>query len=376
MSIYGETLEKFIVPIKSQKPDNTYYTFKEVYLIGTGTCWRSGDPMRIHVKKIYLGAGCFVIDLFECSTTQNRLDIYFPTINKLVRLGILKEKYQAIELLREHLYPLWKGPFKFFHYGVEISHEAMQKLWMSETERFPPIVCIGADKIVEDYRNYITEVSPIWDEPFNSKPIPLVIDTQIRDQKAHSQLLKNIREAAKRFEAQTPVRFIEIDEDFTQFYFAWVHIYLSSSNEILSTVGRSQSCNPIHLTPRAPTNAIMHELMHILGFVHEHQRQDRDLFVEVNNKDRNYPDFKTEKSYYAIGTYDPRSIMHYHFSELQPKENGLLTTQEKAILSNYDIPTEFSEGDLDAIEFIMEPKGNVLLTKLTESSQAKDSTSV
>merc|ERR1712088_840200 len=60
---------------------------------------------------------------------------------------------------------------------------------------------------------------------------------------------------------------------------------------------------------------IAHELMHILGFMHEHQRPDRDTYLRV---DLNRTEAKADPFNYDINRegeiltdYDPESITHY-----------------------------------------------------------------
>ena len=66
-------------------------------------------------------------------------------------------------------------------------------------------------------------------------------------------------------------------------------------------------------------NIIVHELMHSLGFTHEHQRPDRDQYVEVHFDritDHGKKSFKKNSAAKVdtLGTpYDYCSIMHYQF---------------------------------------------------------------
>lgn len=57
---------------------------------------------------------------------------------------------------------------------------------------------------------------------------------------------------------------------------------------------------------------VMHELMHIIGFYHEHQRDDRDPRVSGSATHYNYKIYPRSTTYY-MGNYDPTSIMHYNF---------------------------------------------------------------
>merc|ERR1712048_264863 len=60
---------------------------------------------------------------------------------------------------------------------------------------------------------------------------------------------------------------------------------------------------------------IRHEMMHSLGFYHEHSRSDRDMYIEVlwNNIPGTYhPQFNTYRWTTGYGEpYDFDSIMHY-----------------------------------------------------------------
>lgn len=59
--------------------------------------------------------------------------------------------------------------------------------------------------------------------------------------------------------------------------------------------------------------SILHELGHLIGFYHEHQRPDRDDYLEIveeNVQPRYLPQF-VKGTYKTYGDYDFDSIMHY-----------------------------------------------------------------
>ncbi|XP_060695148.1 hatching enzyme 1.2-like [Hemiscyllium ocellatum] len=59
---------------------------------------------------------------------------------------------------------------------------------------------------------------------------------------------------------------------------------------------------------------IQHEVMHALGFQHEHTRTDRDKYIDIiisNIEPGSYGNFKTKQSNNMGFPYDYGSIMHY-----------------------------------------------------------------
>ncbi|CAB5208265.1 unnamed protein product [Rhizophagus irregularis] len=61
-----------------------------------------------------------------------------------------------------------------------------------------------------------------------------------------------------------------------------------------------------------PEGNIVHELMHALGFYHEHCRPDRDNYLTVIAKENDRDFGKVcEMDVVCFGPYDPESIMHY-----------------------------------------------------------------
>jgi len=104
----------------------------------------------------------------------------------------------------------------------------------------------------------------------------------------------------------------------------WLHIqaHPSANNSFLGMLGGQQIVNITSWASNQPNVnfVIVHELLHALGFWHEHQRIDRDdvlgnpVFVDINTPcitPAALPNFSVAPVAQLIGPYDFGSVMHY-----------------------------------------------------------------
>jgi hypothetical protein len=115
---------------------------------------------------------------------------------------------------------------------------------------------------------------------------------------------------------------------------------------------------PINFGRGCYTTAIIeHEIMHALGFGHEHARGDRDEHVTINwnNLDSRYKDnFAVMSNTYSWGVeYDYRSVMHYAQYAFS-KSPGLPTivTLDSSFQSIIGTASEMSDSDILQIELL------------------------
>lgn len=109
----------------------------------------------------------------------------------------------------------------------------------------------------------------------------------------------------------------------------------------LGCIGGAQ---PIFLAPRCGVGSIIHEILHALGFHHEHTRQDREQYVRVLH--HNIMEGKEKNFHIVHGNtfnlpYDLLSIMHYGNSFFS--KNGqptLLALDKTKNIGQRDMMTE------------------------------------
>ena len=117
--------------------------------------------------------------------------------------------------------------------------------------------------------------------------------------------------------------------------------------------GRSQTVN---LDRHACMNraTIAHELVHALGFDHEHNRPDRDDWVKIdfnnvkgNTKNSNFKILDSTEFHNLSTPYDYKSIMHYH-SFAHAINESLPTI--RAIKGPFDLEINENLSDIDVQE--------------------------
>ena len=101
--------------------------------------------------------------------------------------------------------------------------------------------------------------------------------------------------------------------------YAYEIIKTERSNDWASSIGENNVYNHMYYGSGSyPVGHVLHELGHCIGLVHEHQRPDRDAYVEIvwakiypeyaHNFDIRDNPLIREEDY----EYDYNSIMHYH----------------------------------------------------------------
>ncbi|XP_055460884.1 astacin-like metalloendopeptidase [Psammomys obesus] len=119
-----------------------------------------------------------------------------------------------------------------------------------------------------------------------------------------------IMEAFAEFERLTCIRFVAYkgQRDF---------ISILPMSGCFSGVGRSGGVQVVSLAPtclQKGRGIVLHELMHVLGFWHEHSRADRDRYIRVNWNEI-LPGFEINfiksRSSNMLAPYDYSSVMHY-----------------------------------------------------------------
>ncbi|MCB0408035.1 MAG: hypothetical protein KDD34_07525, partial [Bdellovibrionales bacterium] len=166
---------------------------------------------------------------------------------------------------------------------------------------------------------YLPQETRLWP----SSTIPFMIAKEVGNSQP-------IIEAISYFNQNTPVRFVEVEEGDEEGI-----IFLPHEELCASHLGRVGGFQPIFISGRCGKSEVIHELMHALGFVHEHSRQDRDRFVKVhwqNIKEEflfqfnKMPDQLVHNYSGSVFDFDAESIMLYP-EEAFAKTPGLKTLE-------------------------------------------------
>lgn len=95
------------------------------------------------------------------------------------------------------------------------------------------------------------------------------------------------------------------------------YVRVVPSEACTSWVGRTGGAQELQLSRGCEAGSVAHELLHVLGLLHEQGRCDRDEFIEILTRNIPTTELKAQytkycgSTYVQFGNYNPGSIMHY-----------------------------------------------------------------
>ncbi|KAH7731008.1 astacin protease precursor [Aphelenchoides avenae] len=187
-------------------------------------------------------------------------------------------------------------------------------------------------------RNGVASVVKKWP---NGR-IPYVLSAQYNERERAI-----LARAFQEYHARTCIRFTPktaFDRDF---------LYIGKIDGCYSDVGRAGGRQELSLDDGClQYDTIIHELMHSVGFYHEHERWDRDQYITIlwPNIDREaYDQFGrvdlTESSYYEQ-PYDYHSIMHYDSMAFSKNGRETLVAKHPGMTAIIGSAVDFSPVDM------------------------------
>ena len=205
-------------------------------------------------------------------------------------------------------------------------------------------------------RNAITFKDKLWPKTNSTVRVPFVISAKLSD-RAKSE----IADAMKRFHNNTCIRFknkLASDKNALHYF---------QGSGCYSSIGRSfwkkgeqeisigKGCESVEI--------VQHEIMHALGFFHEHVRSDRDKYIKINMQNivpsmvHNFKKGHPDDSSNLGTTYDECSLMHYDsyaFSSGKKKTIEVLIKDPKCKIGEAD---KLSDEDIWRLNTLYQCEG-------------------
>lgn len=191
--------------------------------------------------------------------------------------------------------------------------------------------------------------------------VPYALDPSVTPAMAAS-LQAAMAEIGSRVRVQFVPRTTEVD-----------YVLVRDANLNSSPIGRQGGAQNLFLSDWGNRFEIVHALMHVLGFWHEHQRPDRDQYVQVQTANVD-PLRAVEFAVVPIGTtyglpYDFDSVMHFGGTEASANGQStiLVLPPNQAQQATIGQRTQLSPGDVEALR---RTYGSLLPPVVTSASPA------
>ena len=184
------------------------------------------------------------------------------------------------------------------------------------------------------------KLGTLWPEGI----IPYVIDDTISE-----TAVPTILGAIEEWNAKTVITLVERT---TQRNYVRFKFYPSHSNcaSFVGMVGGEQEITLAEWCTR-DRSAVIHEIGHAAGLMHEHQRKDRDRYLMLNERGLDYlwnwPYSTIDHGTLNHGPYDFASIMHYMFPRNRMPHDTI--PPGIPIRDDYSSSATLSAGDIDGV---------------------------
>ena len=232
-------------------------------------------------------------------------------------------------------------------------HDSQGNLYIESVTLYEDDVVVMGDVLIgsrDDLKKWersgeLPKISPpnLWDNGV----VPFQISDEISPEK--EKIFLNITEEIER---KTPVQFKpkENEKDYVLIKKISEHCY--------SHLGKIEGQQEIGLSKNCSKREISHEILHTLGLIHEHSREDRDQYLKVlweNIEEKYHPQFYKLPSTFLDYTqfdFDQNSLMLYDsraFS-LYPDSQSLIKRDGTMLRKNERI----SSGDFEKIRVLYE----------------------
>lgn len=201
---------------------------------------------------------------------------------------------------------------------------------------------------VKDPKMPVGRIRPNKPRLWDSEVIPYHIDESLPNK-------DRVREVLDYFHQDTVMRFTPFagEED--------ALVFKAGADHCASYLGRVGGHQPIFLSEKCSFNEIVHEIMHALGFVHEHSRPERDRYVQIvwdNVLPEFWPQFAivpdTMVHDYAgsVFDFDFHSVMLYgpNFFSIDPVNKPTMISKTKAPIE--PVKRGLSEVDKERLYYL------------------------